>query len=49
VSLLGLAGARAEAGSLRQQADAALARSGLSAVAVAPLHALADRIVQRDH
>jgi farnesyl diphosphate synthase len=49
VSLLGLAGARAEADSLRQQADAALARSGLSAVAVAPLHALADRIVQRDH
>jgi farnesyl diphosphate synthase len=49
VSLLGLDGARAEATSLLQQALAALARSGLSAEATAPLAALAERIVHRDH
>lgn len=49
VSLLGLDGARAEATSLLQQALAALARSGLTAEATAPLAALAERIVHRDH
>ncbi|MEY4764147.1 MAG: hypothetical protein RI907_820 [Pseudomonadota bacterium] len=49
VSLLGLAGAQAEADALRAQAEAALARCGLSPQAAAPLLALADRIVQRNH
>lgn len=49
VSLLGLQGARDEAAGLLQQALAALARSGLSAQATAPLAALAERIVHRDH
>ncbi len=49
VSLLGLQGARDEAAGLLQQSLAALARSGLSAQATAPLAALAERIVHRDH
>lgn len=49
VSLLGLEGARAEADALLQQALDALARSGLGADATAPLAALAERIVRRDH
>jgi len=49
VSLLGLDGARREADALLDQALAALARSGLSAEATAPLAALAHRIVHRDH
>lgn len=49
VSLLGLEGARAEANALLQQALDALARSGLGAEATAPLAALAERIVRRDH
>ncbi len=49
VSLLGLEGARQEAAELLTQSLAALARSGLSAQATAPLHALAERIVHRDH
>jgi farnesyl diphosphate synthase len=49
VSLLGLEGARAEADALLQQALDALARSGLGTDATAPLAALAERIVRRDH
>ena len=49
VSLLGLDGARREVDALRAQADEALQRSGLTAEAAAPLVALADRIVHRDH
>ena len=49
VSLLGLEGARQEAADLLTQAHDALARSGLSEQATAPLAALADRIVHRDH
>ena len=49
VSLLGLEGARQEAADLLTQAHDALARSGLSELATAPLAALADRIVHRDH
>lgn len=49
VSLLGLQGARDEAMGLLQQALSALSRSGLGADATAPLRALAERIVQRDH
>jgi farnesyl diphosphate synthase len=49
VSLLGLQGARDEAAGLLLQAQAALARSGLSPQATAPLAALAERIVHRDH
>ena len=49
VSLLGLQGARAEAESLLLQALAALACSGLSQAQHAPLAALAERIVHREH
>jgi farnesyl diphosphate synthase len=49
VSLLGLDGARQEAASLLQQAHDALGQTGLSAAALAPLAALAERIVHRDH
>jgi farnesyl diphosphate synthase len=49
VSLLGLDGARQEAGQLLDQALAALARSGLPQDATGPLAALAERIVHRDH
>jgi farnesyl diphosphate synthase len=49
VSLLGLDGARQEAASLLQQAHDALGQTGLSADALAPLAALAERIVHRDH
>ncbi|HRH28045.1 MAG TPA: polyprenyl synthetase family protein [Aquabacterium sp.] len=49
VSLLGLEGARHEAAELLAQAHAALADSGIDAVMRAPLAALADRIVHREH
>jgi len=49
VSLLGLEGARTEAADLLAQSLAALARSGLDVAAAAPLAALAERIVHRDH
>nr|WP_315198147.1 farnesyl diphosphate synthase [uncultured Aquabacterium sp.] len=49
VSLLGLDGARTEAAELLAQSLAALARSGLDVAAAAPLAALAERIVHRDH
>ncbi|MFZ2296797.1 MAG: polyprenyl synthetase family protein, partial [Aquabacterium sp.] len=49
VSLLGLEGAREEAAALLAQAQAALARSGLSSEATAALRGLAERIVHRDH
>lgn len=49
VALLGLEGARREAADLLTQALAALDRSGLSASAIEPLAALAERIVHRDH
>ena len=49
VSLLGLDGARTEAAELLAQSLAALSRSGLEAHATAPLAALAERIVHRDH
>ncbi|MBH2017708.1 MAG: polyprenyl synthetase family protein [Burkholderiales bacterium] len=49
VSLLGLDGARTEAAELLAQSLAALSRSGLEARATAPLAALAERIVHRDH
>ena len=49
VSLLGLDGARTEAADLLAQSLAALARSGLNVGAAAPLAALAERIVHRDH
>ncbi len=49
VSLLGLDGARQEAASLLQQAHDALGQTGLSPDALAPLAALAERIVHRDH
>ena len=48
VSLLGLSAAQAEARSLRQRADDALARSGLSEAAVAPLRALAEPLTLAD-
>ena len=49
VSLLGLEGARAEAARLLDDALSALVASGLDAAACAPLRALAERIVHRDH
>ncbi len=49
VSLLGLEGAQREASRLLDQARAALAGSGLDQARCAPLRALADRIVHRDH
>jgi len=49
VALLGLDGARQEAAALLAQALAALDRSGLPAVSVTWLSALAQRIVHRDH
>jgi farnesyl diphosphate synthase len=49
VSLLGLDGARREAGQLLDQAIAALGRSGLTGDATGALSALAHRIVHRDH
>ncbi|HIV71444.1 MAG TPA: polyprenyl synthetase family protein [Candidatus Aquabacterium excrementipullorum] len=49
VSLLGLEGARAEANRLLDEALGALLASGLDPVACAPLRALAERIVHRDH
>jgi farnesyl diphosphate synthase len=49
VSLLGLDGARQEAAELLRQALDALVRSGLAEQATAPLAALAERIVHRDH
>lgn len=49
VSLLGLDGARAEARRLLDDALGALVASGLDAAACAPLRALAERIVHRDH
>ncbi|RZL11338.1 MAG: polyprenyl synthetase family protein [Rubrivivax sp.] len=49
VSLLGLAAAQREASRLLDQARDALASSGLDPARCAPLRALADRIVHRDH
>ena len=49
VSLLGLQGARQEAQALLQQALAALSTSGLDAQQLAPMAALAERIVHREH
>ena len=49
VSLLGLEGARAEAVRLLDEALSALVASGLDVAACAPLRALAERIVHRDH
>jgi farnesyl diphosphate synthase len=49
VSLLGLEGARAEAQTLLEQALSALQTSGLKASQLAPLVALAERIVHREH
>jgi farnesyl diphosphate synthase len=49
VSLLGLQGARAEAQTLLEQALSALQTSGLRASQLAPLVALAERIVHREH
>ena len=49
VSLLGLQGAKAEAEALLQQAQAALLASGLGEAGRAPLVALAERIVHREH
>jgi farnesyl diphosphate synthase len=49
VSLLGLEGARQEAADLLAQAHQALADSGIDATMRAPLAALADRIVHREH
>lgn len=49
VSLLGLDGARAEAARLLDDALSALVASGLDTAACAPLRALAERIVHRDH
>ena len=49
VSLLGLDGARQEATELLAQAHVALADSGIDVVMRAPLAALADRIVHREH
>lgn len=49
VSLLGLQGAQQEASRLLDQARSALNDSGLAAARRAPLGALADRIVHRDH
>jgi len=49
VSLLGLEGARQEAAELLAQAHVALADSGIDAAMRAPLAALADRIVHREH
>ena len=48
VSLLGLAAARKHAEALRQQAHAALARSGLGRAA-GLLAVLADKVVEREH
>jgi farnesyl diphosphate synthase len=49
VSLLGLEGARAEAQALLDQAQSALQTSGLQTLQLAPLVALAERIVHREH
>ena len=49
VSLLGLEGARAEAQALLQKALGALQATGLQAAQLAPLAALAERIVHREH
>jgi farnesyl diphosphate synthase len=49
VSLLGLEGARAEAQALLEQALSALQTSGLQGTQLAPLAALAERIVHREH
>ncbi len=49
VSLLGLQAAQQEASRLLDQAREALSASGLAAERLAPLRALADRIVHRDH
>ena len=48
VSILGLAAARQHAQALRQQAHAALARSGLGAAA-GLLATLADKVVEREN
>jgi farnesyl diphosphate synthase len=49
VALLGLDGAQREADELLSRALNALAQSGLPDEGLAPLRALAERIVQRDH
>jgi farnesyl diphosphate synthase len=49
VSLLGLQGARQEAQALLAQALTALSTSGVHATPLAPLAALAERIVHREH